>query len=130
MIGIISAELLRKVSDTLILPYNFNTYAKQLMIEYEAFEADNKKDLDSLGIKYDDIKHAINNFTLAASNFHKRLNSIDKTKFELWAFSYLIAQFKKVLIFRFHLIRMYNDQLRNVDRGFLDGSGLLRNGYQ
>lgn len=83
MIGIISAELLRKVSDTLILPYNFNTYAKQLMIEYEAFEDENKKDLDRLGIKYDDIKHAINNFTLAASNFHKRLNSIDKTKFEL-----------------------------------------------
>ena len=34
-------------------------------------------------------------------------------------------------LFRIHMVRMFNDQLRNVERAFLDAaSGLRRSGYQ
>ena len=111
MIGIINAELLRRMADSLILPFNLNTYAKEIQKEYDLFEAEYKNDLDALNISLLRLKSSISNFTRVAADFHKRLESIDKTKI--------------------HLIRIFNDQLRNVERAFLDTpSGLQRNGYQ
>ena len=110
MIGIISSELLRRMTDRLILPFNCVNYANELIKEYKHFEETYKNDLNQLNIGLDHFKAAVYNFSWNANEFHKRLDAIDKQKF--------------------HLIRAFNDQLRNVERAFLDASGLKRMGYQ
>ena len=80
MIGIISGELLRRMSDSLILPFNLNTYAKELQKEFDAFELAYKSDLDRLNIGLSDLRASIGNFTKAAQDFHQRLKSVDKNK--------------------------------------------------
>ena len=80
MIGIINGELLRRMSDSLILPFNLNTYANELRKEYASFERDYKSDLDRLKISLSALDASISNFTRTAENFHNRLSSIDKTK--------------------------------------------------
>jgi hypothetical protein len=110
MIGIISSELLRRMADRLILPFNCVHYASELIKEYRDFEETYKNDLDKLNIRLDYFKAAVFNFSMNANEFQKRLSAIDKEKF--------------------HLIRAFNDQLRNVERAFLDASGLKRFGYQ
>ena len=80
MISIINGELLRRMSDSLILPFNLNTYAKELKKEYESFELEYKKDLDNLRISLVELKSSISNFTHVAENFHKRLDLIDRNK--------------------------------------------------
>ncbi len=80
MMSIISSELLRRMADSLILPFNLNAYAQALQEEYDYFEGQYKRDLDALSINLESLKYAVKNFTLAAENFHKRLNLADKTK--------------------------------------------------
>ena len=82
MIGIISGELLRRMSDSLILPFNLYTYARELEKEYNAFEVDYKIDLDTLNISLIELKASISNFTNTAKVFHERLEKVDKNKYK------------------------------------------------
>ena len=79
-IASVVAELARRLSDSLILPFNCINYA-----------TDMKKMLDDLKIKYGtvldqqkisltDLEAVINNFGKAAASFHSRLEKIDKTQ--------------------------------------------------
>ena len=80
MMSIITAELARRIADSLILPFNLNTYAQALKEEYDSFELNYKSDLDKLNINLESLSYAVKNFTLVAANFHKRLDLADKTK--------------------------------------------------
>ncbi|CAF0930021.1 unnamed protein product [Brachionus calyciflorus] len=109
MVGVIVAELLRRLSEHLILPFNVERFSKELKSEYTSFEREYKQDLLELNIKLDQLEYSIQNLTKVSADFTKRLKSIDKTKY--------------------HLVRMYNDQLRNFEKAFLDMSGRDRNSY-
>ena len=77
---IIASELTRRMSDSLILPFNINTYAEELQKEFDYFKANYNSLLSSLSIGLDELSYSIKNFTLASQNFHKRLSQSDKTK--------------------------------------------------
>lgn len=109
ILGVIVGELLRRLTEQLILPFNVHRFSLQLEKEYESFKNDHKEYLNGLGIQLDLLENSISNLTLVSKNFHQRLNSIDKSKY--------------------HLVRMYNDQLRNFERSFLDIAGKDRNAY-
>ena len=80
MSGTIAAELLRTLSDSLILPIDVVTYAKEVQSEYASFEKTYKPTLDSLNITLGQFKQAIDNLNTVAVNFQDRLNKIDRTK--------------------------------------------------
>lgn len=109
ILGIIVGELLRRLSEQLILPFNVSRFSLQLQQEYESFRSEYKSYLTGLGIQLDLLENSINNLTLVAAKFNERLEKIDKSKY--------------------HLVRIYNDQLRNFERSFLDISGRDRNAY-
>ena len=77
---IIALELTRRIADSLILPFNIKTYAKELQKEFDTFKLTYNQDLINLGINLDSLGYSISNFTLAAKNFHDRLDLADKTK--------------------------------------------------
>ena len=81
MSGVIAAEMIRRLSDSLVLPFNLVTYAYEVEKEYNSFE---KTHLDllknELNITLEYFKEAVQNLILAAKEFHKRLNETDKTK--------------------------------------------------
>ena len=77
MIGIISSELLRRMADRLLLPFNCVHYANELIKEYRDFEETYGKELDQLKIGLNYFKAAVYNFSMNANEFHKRLNAID-----------------------------------------------------
>ena len=111
MSGIIAAEIIRKISDSLILPFNVKTYANELVREYKDFEEKHKNLLENeLKITLDYFRSSIYNLSAAAEDFHKRLSNVDQSQY--------------------HLIRMYNDQLRSFEGAFLDPFGIPRDGYQ
>ena len=109
ILGIIVGELLRRLSEQLILPFNVSRFSLQLQQEYESFRSEHKNYLSGLGIQLDLLENSISNLTYVAAKFNQRLEKIDKSKY--------------------HLVRMYNDQLRNFERSFLDISGRDRNAY-
>ena len=80
MSGTIAAELLRTLSDSLILPIDVVTYAKEVRKEFANFEKSYKPTMDSLEIKLDQFKQAIDNLNTEAANFQNRLDKIDRTK--------------------------------------------------
>jgi N-acetylated-alpha-linked acidic dipeptidase len=97
---LISGELIRRLADSLILPFNCSRYASVLKEEYQIFKNQYESDFKSLNIELKHVENAIDNFAIQSRKFHERLNKIDMKKY--------------------HLIRMYNEQLRNVERAFLN----------
>jgi len=83
MMSIIVAELTRRIADSLILPFNLNTYAQALQEEYDSFERKYISDLDKLNITLESLKYSVRNFTHVAESFHKRLDLADKTKLDI-----------------------------------------------
>ena len=79
---IVASELARRMADSLILPFNINTYASELKKEMEYFLEDNESLLNELNINLDYLIKSINDFALEADSFHKRLSQADKTKYE------------------------------------------------
>jgi hypothetical protein len=105
------SELGRRLSDSLILPFNAISYAEQLVIESNNFKKLYKLKLDNLNISLANLDNSIVNFGLVASKFHSRLEKLDLKKY--------------------HLIRIYNDQLKNIEKAFLDPIvGIKRDGFQ
>lgn len=111
IIALISGELVRRLADSLILPFNCTRYAHVLNNEYAKFKKVHLDDFKSLNLSFYHIEEALNSFELNSRVFHKRINAIDRKKY--------------------HLIRLANEQLRNVERAFLDGpTGLKRRNYE
>lgn len=83
MSGIISAEILRTLSDSLILPFNLVTYANEVKKEYDLFEkaySDLLENELNITLKY--FNESVENLILASKSFHQRLNDADKTKYQ------------------------------------------------
>lgn len=109
VMSIVAAETIRSLSSSLIIPFNAVRYADQLKKEFIKFLSTNKPTLDSLNISTDNLNTSITNFHVSATKFQNRLKSIDKTNYPI--------------------VRRYNDQLKNLERAFLDPSTLEKNGY-
>lgn len=73
-------ELARRMSESLVLPFNCVTYAEELERELQSFEKMYASDFSEYKIDFSSLRLAAQNFTRIASEFHKRLNLIDKTK--------------------------------------------------
>ncbi len=80
LIGILSAELMRRISDRIILPFNSKSYANELINEFEHFESVYKEDFKNLNISLDDFRASVYNFSVNANDFHRRLANIDKKR--------------------------------------------------
>jgi N-acetylated-alpha-linked acidic dipeptidase len=81
LMTLIASELTRQLSDSTLLPFNTIDYAKQLSIEFKTLQQLYKKEMpDSNLTELNIINYAIGNFTFAANEFHKRLNTIDLEK--------------------------------------------------
>ena len=78
IITLVIAELTRQLSDSLILPFNVNEYAKQLQIQLDTFKIQFTKDFPVEDLL--PLQMAISNFTKIASDFSKRIESIDGSK--------------------------------------------------
>lgn len=77
-ITLVIAELTRQLSDSLILPFNVNEYAKQLQIQLDTFRILYTKDFPVEDLQ--PLEMAISNFTKAASGFTKRIETLDISK--------------------------------------------------
>lgn len=80
MITVILAELLRRLSENLILPFNAMTYSQVLENEFDRFKIEYVTELADLGVDLNQMKLAIGNFTKSANEFHQRLDVIDRKK--------------------------------------------------
>ena len=78
--SLITAELLRQCSDSLILPFNAKRYAKVLNNEYKTFKSKNQIHFNKLNISLNYLEDALKQFENVTEQFHNRLNSLDKTK--------------------------------------------------
>lgn len=63
-----------------MLPFNCVTYAKEIENELENFERMYSYDFITYGIDFNPLRWATKNFTQTAIEFHKRLESSDKSK--------------------------------------------------
>ena len=70
------AEFGRRMSDSLILPFNCSSYAEQLEIELKSFRNMYSLKLDNLNVSLVKLEKSINNFAISAKLFHERLNSL------------------------------------------------------
>lgn len=80
MITAIVGELTRRISEALVLPFNCITYAEEIEKELASFEETYAADFAEYGIDFNPLRWATRNFTRVATEFHKRLDSIDKSK--------------------------------------------------
>ncbi len=78
LLSTISTELIRRLSDSLILPFNCNNYAQELTEAYHEFEKANLQYLNMINVSVVYFKKSIENFTAIASDFTNRLSKIDK----------------------------------------------------
>lgn len=76
----IIGEMARRVSESLILPFNCTTLAKSIESESNAYLKTYQSIFDSYQIDVNPLKWAISNFTRNAQDFHLRLDSLDKSK--------------------------------------------------
>lgn len=109
MLAVIVAELARVMSTSTVLPFNTNTYASVLKMEYNKFKQTYQGNFKSFDIKLDDLEYSVANFTKVSGMFMKRVQSVD--------------------INNLNLIRQYNEQFRSLERAFLDYNSLKKRGY-
>ncbi|XP_035665201.1 N-acetylated-alpha-linked acidic dipeptidase 2-like [Branchiostoma floridae] len=96
----ISGELIRRLADSLVLPYDCRKYWLSLSAFLQATEQDFGSMLYNQGISIDALRSAVYNYTAAAEGFHDRLQAIDR---------------KDPL-----QIRSLNDQMVQVNTAFID----------
>ena len=80
-ISTVVAELARRLSDSLILPFNCNEYADDMKIMLVDLKLKYGADLNNQNIKLDGLEESINNYAKASKQFHERLNKIDKSQY-------------------------------------------------
>ncbi|XP_066273318.1 aminopeptidase NAALADL1-like [Branchiostoma lanceolatum] len=96
----ISGELVRRLADALVLPYDSRKYAPSLSAFLQATEEDFASMLHDQDISIDALRLAVANYTVAAEDFQVRVQSIDK---------------KDPM-----QIRRLNDQMVQVNTAFID----------
>ncbi len=74
------AEFGRRMSDSLILPFNCSSYAEQLKIELNSFKTMYSSQLVNLKVSLDKLDKSINNFSLSAKFFHERFDSLNQNE--------------------------------------------------
>uniref|UniRef100_A0A4W5NRB5 Aminopeptidase NAALADL1 n=1 Tax=Hucho hucho TaxID=62062 RepID=A0A4W5NRB5_9TELE len=95
------------LADSQLLPLDASQYAGSLTKYAHTIAQLGQKHTDSLvkyGVSFDSLFSAVENFTVAARDFHERLNTLDRTD---------PIQ-----------VRMVNDQLMYLERAFVDPLGL------
>ncbi len=80
MIGLVSGELVRRLADSLVLPFNCKRYAKVLQSEYKTFKSNNGLQLEKLNVSLNHLEAALNQFEQVSHKFNARLNSVDRSK--------------------------------------------------
>lgn len=73
-------ELARRLSESPLLPFNCVSYARELENELGKFEKKYASDFAEYAIDFSPLRWSIKNFTRVANDFHKRLDSLDKSK--------------------------------------------------
>ena len=68
------------VSDSLILPFNALTYAKQIEREFELFNRTYETQLTELDMDIKLFQTAVELFVQEAERFHQRLATVDRNK--------------------------------------------------
>ncbi|XP_035667164.1 putative N-acetylated-alpha-linked acidic dipeptidase [Branchiostoma floridae] len=96
----ISGELVRRLADSLVLPYDCRKYGPSLSAFLQATEQDFGSMLYNQGISIDALRSAVDNYTSAAEGFQRRVQAIDR---------------KDPL-----QIRSLNDQMVQVNTAFID----------
>ncbi|XP_036866920.2 N-acetylated-alpha-linked acidic dipeptidase 2 isoform X6 [Manis javanica] len=99
--------LVYELADSKIIPFNIQDYAKALKIYAASIYNLSKKHDQQLrdhGVSFDSLFSAVKNFSVAASDFHRRLTQVDLNS--------PIA------------VRIMNDQLMLLERAFTDPLGL------
>ena len=80
LMALIISEMVRQLSDSLILPFNCIRYAKQLEIELGLLKYQFKKEIDNNVFSFTKLDYAISNFTRAAKHFHQLVRTLDKNE--------------------------------------------------
>jgi len=75
-----SAELMRRITDNIILPFNCKSYANELINEVEIFQSAFEEDFKEINISLNDFRASIYNFSVNANDFHRRLEIVDKRR--------------------------------------------------
>uniref|UniRef100_A0A6Q2WQ27 Glutamate carboxypeptidase 2 n=1 Tax=Esox lucius TaxID=8010 RepID=A0A6Q2WQ27_ESOLU len=99
--------LIFQLADSQLLPLDASQYADSLTKYAHSIAQLGQKHQDALityGVSFDSLFSAVENFTTAASSFHERLKTLDRTD---------PLQ-----------VRMANDQLMYLERAFVDPLGL------
>uniref|UniRef100_F7BEM7 glutamate carboxypeptidase II n=1 Tax=Ciona intestinalis TaxID=7719 RepID=F7BEM7_CIOIN len=104
-IGQVAADVMLKLSSLSVLPLNPIDYAAKLRYMFKSLETTNGKLLAANGIQLTDLNSAIWEFGKAAQNLNNVAQSLTLASSE-------------------SSIRIVNDQLFQIDRGFLDFNGL------
>uniref|UniRef100_A0A8C6WRZ5 Glutamate carboxypeptidase 2 n=1 Tax=Neogobius melanostomus TaxID=47308 RepID=A0A8C6WRZ5_9GOBI len=99
--------LIFSLADSLLLPLNVNEYAEALdkyALSISQIAQRHPEEMQKYGVSFDPLFSAVENFTVAAGDFHERLQTVDK------------ADSLQV--------RIVNDQLMYLERAFIDPLGL------
>ncbi|XP_046892250.1 N-acetylated-alpha-linked acidic dipeptidase 2 [Hypomesus transpacificus] len=103
----VRAGLVFRLADSLLLPLDVREYAQALEKYAQTIAQLGKRHPDELvtyRVTFDSLFSAVENFTVAATDFHDRLKTLDRTD---------SLQ-----------VRMVNDQLMYLERAFIDPLGL------
>lgn len=76
----IVGELTRRLTEAAVLPFNCVSYGRELENELAKFEKKYASDFAEYFIDFNPLRWTIRNFTRVANDFHKRLDSLDKSK--------------------------------------------------
>lgn len=80
MITIITAEIARTLSDSLIIPFRATNYGLELDDLFADLVEEYGNDLKEQGIGLDDLSKIILKYKNESEKFHQRLNSINRTQ--------------------------------------------------
>ena len=76
--GVFTGEVLRAFSSPLIVPFNTQTYANELLKEFDKFKLKFNAKFESINITLDDLENSIQSLIVVATDFSKRLSLVDK----------------------------------------------------
>ena len=79
-VATVVAELARRLSDDLILPFNCINYATDMKSMLDDLKINYGEILNEQNISLNPLQEVINNYENAARKFHQRLDKIDKTQ--------------------------------------------------
>ena len=69
---IVVGELARRLSDSLVLPFNYVTYANEIQKEFNQFALAYLNELTAINISLSQFSSAVGNFSAAAKEFHTK----------------------------------------------------------